>query len=108
MNSEIMKLSNIAIYENSMTHGSEEIQNRVIKLKPREFELKWIQGALDPDRSAVFVNTDQITESVSVLKMASMKKRNFIESLLVFKLIDGLLEMSVDPDDICVITPYLE
>ncbi|XP_009953939.1 PREDICTED: DNA replication ATP-dependent helicase/nuclease DNA2, partial [Leptosomus discolor] len=65
MNSKIMSLSNMLVYEGKLECGSEKVSNATVNLpnlKKLELELadaSWLKEVLDPDTPVCFLNTEK-------------------------------------------------
>ncbi|KAG0498633.1 hypothetical protein HPP92_003324 [Vanilla planifolia] len=103
MCSGIMELSNLLIYGNRLRCGSPEIADAKIKLSLAEPITAWIKEVLDPNKSVIFINTDN-------LLAFEMRENDGIhnpsECSIILEITRELLEREVPGDEIGVITPY--
>ncbi|CAA7406684.1 unnamed protein product [Spirodela intermedia] len=99
----IMELSNALIYGNRLRCGSPDIANAKIKISSAEPLTSWLKEVLDPDRSVIFINTDEL----SAFEVKAQKAiNNPIEANIVSEIVEELIKRDVAGDDIGVITPY--
>ncbi|KAL1411310.1 DNA replication endonuclease-helicase Dna2 [Vanrija albida] len=112
MNEDIMLLSNRLIYEGRLRCGSEAVANQALTLRERKACTEhcpaaaddcWLQGLLDENVKAVFVDTDLVpAHDVRVGDLI----QNPVEASLVWQLARAIVGSGVREHDMAVITPY--
>ncbi|XP_072955528.1 DNA replication ATP-dependent helicase/nuclease JHS1 isoform X1 [Typha angustifolia] len=103
MSSGIMELSNTLIYGNRLRCGSSEIAEAKLKFSGKEPAALWLTEILDPDRSVVFINTDQLPAPEAKQKKTV---NNPSEAHIVSQITVNLLKRGILEEDIGIITPY--
>uniref|UniRef100_A0A671QYH0 DNA replication ATP-dependent helicase/nuclease n=1 Tax=Sinocyclocheilus anshuiensis TaxID=1608454 RepID=A0A671QYH0_9TELE len=116
MNSAIMSLSNVLMYEGRLECGSERMASAVLQLPGRaqvEKELDlfvcqpqysaWVQAALEPNSPVCFLDTSEVPAPETVEKSGIS---NNTEAILVQAIVTLLLKAGCRASDIGVIAPY--
>ncbi|KAL7423852.1 DNA replication endonuclease-helicase Dna2 [Cryptotrichosporon argae] len=117
MNEDIMALSNRFIYEGRLKCGSEQVARQSLVLPHRKtcdevfgqcggqdrLGACWVQGLMDEDVKAVFVDTDDVPARDS--RIGSLVQ-NEGEARLVYQLATALAASGIRQQDMAVITPY--
>ncbi|XP_020085618.1 DNA replication ATP-dependent helicase/nuclease DNA2 isoform X2 [Ananas comosus] len=103
MSAGIMELSNALIYGNRLRCGSSEIADAKLKYSSNEPVALWLKEIMDPDRSAVFVDTDQLPAPEEKERKAVS---NPTEAYIVSQVTVELLKRGITGDEIGIITPY--
>lgn len=113
MNEEIMLLSNKLIYDDRLRCGNEAIAKQALQLPHRATCADvgastcdadcWIQGLLEEDAKAVFVDTDAVPAEET---RAGDLVQNPTEAALVTQLAQALVASGVRQHDVALITPY--
>ncbi|XP_051475691.1 DNA replication ATP-dependent helicase/nuclease DNA2 isoform X2 [Apus apus] len=111
MNSKIMSLSNMLVYEGKLECGSEKVSNATVNLpnlKKLKLELAdasktWLKEVLDPDTPVCFLNTEKVPAPEHAEKGGVS---NMTEAKLVLFLTSLFLKAGCKPSDIGVISPY--
>ena len=119
MNQEIMRLSNIMVYNNKLKCGSSSIAHQRLEIpkwndRQSIIQSKWVWDVLTPDKPVLFANTDTILSKITTEELQqSLEERhenkqlsNRTEAVLVSVLVKGLLKTGVEPKNIGVISPY--
>lgn len=113
MNEDIMLLSNKLIYEDRLRCGNETIAKQTLQL-PHQSACAdigkstcgadcWIQGLLEEESKAIFVDTDAVPAQET---RAGDLVQNPTEAALVTQLAQALVASGVRQYDIALITPY--
>ncbi|XP_010020262.1 PREDICTED: DNA replication ATP-dependent helicase/nuclease DNA2, partial [Nestor notabilis] len=111
MNSTIMSLSNMLVYEGKLECGSEKVSNATVNL-PNLIKLKldladasktWLKNVLDPDTPVCFLNTEKVPAPEHAEKGGVS---NVIEAKLVLFLTSLFIKAGCKPSDIGIISPY--
>ncbi|XP_075361450.1 DNA replication ATP-dependent helicase/nuclease DNA2 isoform X2 [Mycteria americana] len=111
MNSKIMSLSNMLVYEGKLECGSEKVSNATVNLpnlKKLKLELAdasktWLQEVLDPDTPVCFLNTEKVPAPEHAEKGGVS---NMTEAKLVLFLTSLFIKAGCKPSDIGIISPY--
>uniref|UniRef100_A0A8B9R5N2 DNA replication ATP-dependent helicase/nuclease n=1 Tax=Anas platyrhynchos TaxID=8839 RepID=A0A8B9R5N2_ANAPL len=111
MNSKIMSLSNMLVYEGKLECGSEKVSNATVNLpnlKKLKLELAdasktWLKEVLEPDKPVCFLNTEKVPAPEHAEKGGVY---NVTEAKLVFFLTSLFIQAGCKPSDIGVISPY--
>ncbi|XP_035393754.1 DNA replication ATP-dependent helicase/nuclease DNA2 [Cygnus atratus] len=111
MNSKIMSLSNMLVYEGKLECGSEKVSNATVNLpnlKKLKLELAdasktWLKEVLEPDKPVCFLNTEKVPAPEHAEKGGVY---NVTEAKLVFFLTSLFIKAGCKPSDIGVISPY--
>ncbi|XP_032047006.1 DNA replication ATP-dependent helicase/nuclease DNA2 [Aythya fuligula] len=111
MNSKIMSLSNMLVYEGKLECGSEKVSNATVNLpnlKKLKLELAdtsktWLEEVLEPDKPVCFLNTEKVPAPEHAEKGGVY---NVTEAKLVFFLTSLFIKAGCKPSDIGVISPY--
>ncbi|KAM9232983.1 DNA replication ATP-dependent helicase/nuclease DNA2 [Leptosomus discolor] len=109
MNSKIMSLSNMLVYEGKLECGSEKVSNATVNLpnlKKLELELadaSWLKEVLDPDTPVCFLNTEKVPAPEHAEKGGVS---NVTEAKLVLFLTSLFIKAGCKPSDIGIISPY--
>lgn len=133
MNFVICQLSSESVYGGRLKCGNEAIKSRILKLPgfpnslPRAASAKvypWLRAVIDPSKSVVFVDTDNVKESPrqspptneeqSVIEplesnvggRAGGNVINRTEASLVCIMLAGLFSCGVSPEIVGVICPF--
>lgn len=100
----IMELSNALIYGSRLCCGSSEVANAKLKLLSSiDPGALWLKEVLDPNRSVIFVNTDQLPAPEAKEHKSVNNPR---EAYIVSEISGELVRGGIDGDEIGVITPY--
>ncbi|KAM4669528.1 DNA replication ATP-dependent helicase/nuclease DNA2 [Amazona ochrocephala] len=111
MNSKIMSLSNMLVYEGKLECGSEKVSNATVNL-PNLIKLKldladasktWLKNVLDPGTPVCFLNTEKIPAPEHAEKGGVS---NMTEAKLVLFLTSLFIKAGCNPSDIGIISPY--
>lgn len=113
MNEDIMLLSNKLIYEDRLRCGNEAIAKQALQLPHRATCADigksacggdcWIQGLLEEESKAMFVDTDAVPAQET---RAGDLVQNPTEAALVTQLAQAMVASGVRQHDIALITPY--
>ncbi|OPJ84724.1 DNA replication ATP-dependent helicase/nuclease DNA2 [Patagioenas fasciata monilis] len=111
MNSKIMSLSNMLVYEGKLECGSEKVSNATVNLpnlKKLMLELAdasktWLKEVLDPDTPVCFLNTEKVPAPERAEKGGVS---NVTEAKLVLFLTSLFIKAGCKPSDIGIISPY--
>ncbi|XP_074965605.1 DNA replication ATP-dependent helicase/nuclease DNA2 isoform X2 [Phalacrocorax aristotelis] len=111
MNSKIMSLSNMLVYEGKLECGSEKVSNATVNLpnlKKLKLELAgasktWLKEVLDPDTPVCFLNTEKVPAPEHAEKGGVS---NMTEAKLVLFLTSLFIKAGCRPSDIGIISPY--
>ncbi|XP_069651860.1 DNA replication ATP-dependent helicase/nuclease DNA2 isoform X1 [Haliaeetus albicilla] len=111
MNSKIMSLSNMLVYEGKLECGSEKVSNATVNLpnlKKLKLELAdasktWLKEVLDPDTPVCFLNTEKVPAPEHAEKGGVS---NVTEAKLVLFLTSLFIKAGCKPSDIGIISPY--
>ncbi|XP_072727391.1 DNA replication ATP-dependent helicase/nuclease DNA2 isoform X2 [Ciconia boyciana] len=111
MNSKIMSLSNMLVYEGKLECGSEKVSNATVNLpnlKKLKLELAdasktWLKEVLDPDTPVCFLNTEKVPAPEHAEKGGIS---NVTEAKLVLFLTSLFIKAGCKPSDIGIISPY--
>ncbi|XP_067996252.1 DNA replication ATP-dependent helicase/nuclease DNA2 [Melanerpes formicivorus] len=111
MNSKIMSLSNVLVYEGKLECGSEKVSNATVNLpnlKNLKLELAdasktWLKEVLDPDTPVCFLNTEKVPAPEHAEKGGVS---NMTEAKLVLFLTSLFIKAGCKPSDIGIISPY--
>ncbi|EJK58719.1 hypothetical protein THAOC_21129, partial [Thalassiosira oceanica] len=124
MNEEICRLSNMIAYNGLLKCGNDQVRRQRLKLKhdsPRHSSQDgmWLEGAIDPDRPVVFLDTDSMPSSwqgpgyigFKGLELNGAARGaggpvNYSEAIVVQKLVTRLASHGVELSSIGVITPF--
>ncbi|XP_017697653.3 DNA replication ATP-dependent helicase/nuclease JHS1 isoform X2 [Phoenix dactylifera] len=103
MCASIMELSNELIYGGKLCCGSSEIASAKLKFSSIGTIPLWLKEILDPKRSVVFINTDQ-------LPALEAKEHNTVnnpaEAFIISEITRELVKIGIIGDEIGIITPY--
>ncbi|XP_061229796.1 DNA replication ATP-dependent helicase/nuclease DNA2 [Neopsephotus bourkii] len=111
MNSKIMSLSNVLVYEGKLECGSEKVSNATVNL-PDLIKLKldladssktWLKNVLDPGTPVCFLNTEKVPAPEHAEKGGVS---NMTEAKLVLFLTSLFIKAGCNPSDIGIISPY--
>ncbi|XP_062486450.1 DNA replication ATP-dependent helicase/nuclease DNA2 [Pezoporus occidentalis] len=111
MNSKIMSLSNMLVYEGRLECGSEKVSNATVNL-PNLIKLKldladasktWLKNVLDPGTPVCFLNTEKVPAPEHAEKGGVS---NMTEAKLVLFLTSLFIKAGCNPSDIGIISPY--
>uniref|UniRef100_A0A8C3NI57 DNA replication ATP-dependent helicase/nuclease n=1 Tax=Geospiza parvula TaxID=87175 RepID=A0A8C3NI57_GEOPR len=111
MNSKIMSLSNMLVYEGKLECGSEKVSNATVNL-PNLKKLKldlgdasksWLKEVLDPDTPVCFLNTEKVPAPEHAEKGGIS---NVTEAKIVLFLTSLFIKAGCKPSDIGIISPY--
>ncbi|KAM3666224.1 DNA replication ATP-dependent helicase/nuclease DNA2 isoform 2-T2 [Ammospiza maritima maritima] len=111
MNSKIMSLSNMLVYEGKLECGSEKVSNATVNL-PNLKKLKldlgdasksWLKEVLDPDTAVCFLNTEKVPAPEHAEKGGIS---NVTEAKIVLFLTSLFIKAGCKPSDIGIISPY--
>ncbi|XP_065527044.1 DNA replication ATP-dependent helicase/nuclease DNA2 isoform X2 [Lathamus discolor] len=111
MNSKIMSLSNMLVYEGKLECGSEKVSNATVNL-PNLIKLKldladasktWLKNVLDPGTPVCFLNTEKVPAPEHAEKGGVS---NMTEAKLVLFLTSLFIKAGCNPSDIGIISPY--
>uniref|UniRef100_A0A8C8AGL0 DNA replication ATP-dependent helicase/nuclease n=1 Tax=Otus sunia TaxID=257818 RepID=A0A8C8AGL0_9STRI len=111
MNSKIMSLSNMLVYEGKLECGSEKVSNATVNL-PNLKKLKldladasktWLKEVLDPDTPVCFLNTEKVPAPEHAEKGGVS---NVTEAKLVLFLTSLFIKAGCKSSDIGIISPY--
>lgn len=117
MNADIMTLANELIYQNQLKCGNDEVARSRLKidnlhlkcppLKP-EYTTHWLVDVLNPDKSVLFLNTDEIPayEDVGFDKQFDETCRNETEVKIVTIIAYALSKCEIDQQDIGILSPW--
>ncbi|XP_069720229.1 DNA replication ATP-dependent helicase/nuclease DNA2 [Phaenicophaeus curvirostris] len=111
MNSKIMSLSNMLVYEGKLECGSEKVSNATVNLpnlKKLTLEFAdasktWLKEVLDPDMPVCFLNTEKVPAPEHAEKGGVS---NVTEAKLVISLTSLFIKAGCKPSDIGIISPY--
>ncbi|XP_049936664.1 DNA replication ATP-dependent helicase/nuclease JHS1 isoform X2 [Nymphaea colorata] len=103
MCSGIMELSNTLIYGNRLRCGSVEVANAKLNISNVKSFPSWLNEALDPDKSVIFINTDGLP-ALEVKKNTTIN--NPAEAFILSEIVRRLLEGRILGNEIGIITPY--
>ncbi|XP_005153738.2 DNA replication ATP-dependent helicase/nuclease DNA2 [Melopsittacus undulatus] len=111
MNSKIMSLSNMLMYEGKLECGSEKVSNATVNL-PNLIKLEldladasktWLKNVLDPGTPVCFLNTEKVPAPEHAEKGGVS---NMTEAKLVLFLTSLFIKAGCNPSDIGIISPY--
>lgn len=115
MNESIMKISNHLIYQGLLKCGSDAVAKQVLDVPTKQAALDevhsastckqdcWLESLLNPQRQAVFVDTDAVPGHES---RRGRMVQNDVEAGILQQLARTLVLAGVAPSDIAIITPY--
>ncbi|XP_037256405.1 DNA replication ATP-dependent helicase/nuclease DNA2 isoform X1 [Falco biarmicus] len=111
MNSKIMSLSNMLVYEGKLECGSEKVSNatanlpnlKKLKLELVDASKTWLKEVLDPDTPVCFLNTEKVPAPEHAERGGVS---NVTEAKLVFLLTSLFIKAGCKPSDIGIISPY--
>ncbi|KAI9465655.1 AAA domain-containing protein [Lactarius psammicola] len=108
MNSDIMLLSNKLIYGDRLNCGNQKVANQSLTMPDNSYiqqlhELCWMKELLLPSRKAVFVDTDLVPATESLV---SDLVQNVTEAMLVRQFTECLLRSGIRAEQIGVVTLY--
>ncbi|CAN6486391.1 unnamed protein product [Victoria cruziana] len=103
MCSGIMELSNTLIYGNRLTCGSGEVANARLNISNVKSFPSWLNEALDPEKSVIFINTDGLP-ALELKKNTTIN--NPAEAFILSEIVGRLLEGGILENEIGIITPY--
>lgn len=124
MNADIMCLSNEIVYNGQLRCGNRDVEEKRLVLNkcrfrklldilgastPSKESTSWIERALRPSASVLFLNTDELvvaSRTNCVDTSVQGQTRNAVEASLVTQIVRSALYCGVDPKDIGVISPY--
>lgn len=99
----IMELSNALIYGNRLRCGSIEVANAKIKISLAEPLTWWLKEVLDPNKAAIFINTDNLP----ALELREKNNvHNPVEAHIISEITRELLKREIPEDEVGIITPY--
>ncbi|XP_033104776.1 DNA replication ATP-dependent helicase/nuclease DNA2-like [Anneissia japonica] len=110
MNFDIMKLSNILVYEGALQCGSDEIARSQLVLTKwdeyrnvhlRSSQPKWLLKLVDPKSTVQFLNMDDVMKEGQ-----SSGSTNQNEANVIIKLVDALHKCGCKGSGIGVVSPY--
>lgn len=105
MNREIMNVSNLLTYDQSMICGSDSIANAKLLFRSPESLYKtpsWLQSCLNPQLSTVFLSTDYLSTDIC----QSRSKCGELEYSIVKMILEAFLDCQCCAKDLGLITPY--
>lgn len=121
MNADIMSVANELIYNHRLTCGTHELEKKRLEgvdlrrltqlhratqsaVCPGHAGNCWLQHVIDPSRSVIYVNTDQIAEAQEDRSQDQIINR--AESIITSHIVEALLCCGLRDLDIGVISPY--
>ncbi|WCJ23084.1 DNA replication ATP-dependent helicase/nuclease JHS1 [Euphorbia peplus] len=100
----IMELSNALIYGDRLRCGSSEIANAKLNFSSSETtSSSWLKEVLNPSRSIVFINTDNLPAFEA---KSSKAVNNPIEACIIAEVTKELVNCGIEGEEIGIITPY--
>nr|XP_029123131.1 DNA replication ATP-dependent helicase/nuclease DNA2 isoform X1 [Elaeis guineensis] len=99
----IMELSNALIYGDRLRCGSSEIASAELKFSSTGTITLWLKEILDPKRSVIFINTDQLP---ALEAKEHNTVNNPIEAFIISEITRELVKVGIVGDEIGIITPY--
>lgn len=134
MNFAICQLSSEAVYGGRLKCGNESVKSRTLQLQgfpqslPKAASAKvypWLRAVVDPRKSVVFVDTDNVKQSPRQTLPASEEEQSIMEPLesnvgglaggnvinrteasLVAIILAGLFSCGVSPSSVGIISPF--
>ena len=115
MNADVMAISNALVYDGRLTCANEAVATRRLDLPGRlpsatpggsaaPAVSAWLDAALDPDRSVIFLNTDNLVSAGE--KQSGRVVVNTTEVVIVRRVVEALVRGGLAPADIGVSAPY--
>ncbi|URE05999.1 DNA replication factor Dna2 [Musa troglodytarum] len=99
----IMELSNALIYGNRLRCGSSEIADAKLEFSCSKSTILWQQEILNPNRSVIFVSTDNLAASEEQDHKALV---SYSEAYIISEITKELIRRGIAGDGIGIITPY--
>ncbi|KAJ4799880.1 DNA replication helicase [Rhynchospora pubera] len=99
----IMELSNSLIYGNRLRCGSTQVALAKLDFCTKRSKHPWLNQILDPDKPAIFVNTDKLP---ALEERENKAVNNPAEAHMVSQAVADLINRGINEEEVGVITPY--